>query len=413
MSRVVVIGGGVIGLTAAYALEKRGWQVTIVEERRPGHGASRVNAAWVSPGLSDPVPSPGLVKQSLQWMRRSDSPLYIQPRPSPDMIRWLTTFWRHCNDRKFREGMAATGALSQSTFALFDEMSAAGVTFEEHRAGILFVYRNPADVEPDLRKYEPLAAYGTVIPTPLYGDDLRELEPALSEQIRGGFFFSQERQVRPDTLIRGLVEYLTERGVDIRSGVSVTGLDIANDRVTDVRMSKGRLETDAVLIAAGVWTPSVARMAKRRVPIQPGKGYSLDYSPSPVQLRHALHVHDARHAITPLDGMTRLAGTMEFSGLNERIRPERVAAIARGAAATIKGWPSDPSLPRVGTGMRPMSADGLPIIGWLKGYKNLAVASGHGMLGLTLAPSTADAVAELMTSGKMPDVLKPFDPARF
>jgi D-amino-acid dehydrogenase len=413
MPRVVVIGAGVVGLASAYALEKRGWQVTVLEARTPGYGASRVNAAWVCPALSDPTPSPGLVKQSLRWMRHSDSPLYVQPRPSPEMLRWLTTFWRHCNERCFHSGMAAIAELNRSTFDLYDELTASGVSFEEHRAGILYVLRNEVDIERHLRGFEPLAAYGTATPEPLYGDAVRELEPALSDAIKGGFFFSQERQVRPDSLVRGLVDFLTERGVDIRSGVSVTDFNIAKDRVTDVVMNRGRLETDAVLIAAGVWTPALARLAKRRVPIQPGKGYSLDYVPSPVPLRHALDVYDARHAITPLDGMTRLAGTMEFSGINERIRQERVAAIAQGAAATIKGWPSNPNQARIGTGMRPMSADGLPVIGWLKGYKNLAVASGHGMLGLTLAPSTGNVIADLMTTGKMPEVLQPFDPARF
>jgi D-amino-acid dehydrogenase len=111
--------------------------------------------------------------------------------------------------------------------------------------------------------------------------------------------------------------------------------------------------------------------------------------------------------------MTRLAGTMEFSGINEVIRPERVEAIVRGAGETIQDWPTDLSRPLVGSGLRPMSADGLPIIGWLPGYTNLALASGHGMLGLTLGPSTAAAIADLMTTNGSRELLKPFDPARF
>ena len=149
------------------------------------------------------------------------------------------------------------------------------------------------------------------------------------------------------------------------------------------------------------------------MPVQPGKGYSLDYLPSPVEVRHPLHIHDSRHVLTPLNGMTRVAGTMEFSGINEVIRPERVEAIVRATAETVRDWPTDLSRPIANTGLRPMSSDGLPILGLLKGYKNLAIATGHGMLGLTLGPASTTAVADLLTTGAAPEVLKPFDPARF
>jgi D-amino-acid dehydrogenase len=168
-----------------------------------------------------------------------------------------------------------------------------------------------------------------------------------------------------------------------------------------------------VLIAAGAWTPQIARYAKRRIPIQGGKGYSLDYTPAPVEIRHPIEIFDYRHVITPLNGMTRLAGTMEFSGNNAVIRPERVASIVRGTADIIRGWPTDLSLPAIGSGLRPMSPDGLPIIGLLKDYRNLAVATGHGMMGLTLGPSTGIAIADLLTNDGSRDILKPFDPSRF
>ena len=411
--RVVVIGAGVVGLCAAYSLEKRGWKVTVIEARTPGYGASRVNAGWVCPAHSDPVPAPGLVRQSLKWMRRPDSPLYIKPRPNPDMARWLYTFWRQCNARSYESGTGAMAELSRQAFALLDEMTASGVVFEEHRTGIIHVYEDPSKLERRYHEFEQLEQFGVDLSEPLVGDDLRQLEPSLSDRVLAGFWVRQERQLRPGTFSDGLAAYLNERGVEIRTGASVTGFDIDGNRVTNVRLDKGRLETDAVLIAAGVWSPALAKMARRRIPIQAGKGYALDYTPSPVEIRHALHVDAGRHAVTPFNGMVRLAGTMEFSGINERIRPERVEAIIRSAARTFRGWPTDLRIPVIGAGLRPMAADGLPIIGWLPGYKNLAIASGHGMLGFTLAPSTGDALAELMTTHAMPATLTPFNPDRF
>lgn len=411
--RVVVIGAGIIGLCAAYALDKRGWQVTVVEARSPGYGASNINAGRVCPTHSDPVPAPGLVRQSLKWMRRSDSPLYIQPRANPDLGRFLYTFWRHCNQNAFESGAAAMSELNRRSLELFDEMRASGILFEEQRAGTLHVYESAERLEHTLRGLEAMAPFGLESSEPIWGDDLRHLEPALTDRVAGGYWIKQDRQIRPDTLIRGLVEFLKVRGVDIRTGSSVTGFDIARDRVTNVRCDRGRLETDVVVIAAGSWSPELASMANRRIPVQPGKGYALDYTPSPVEIRHNVSVDVGRHAVSPFEGMTRLAGTMEFSGINERIRPERVEAILRSAARTFRGWPTDLRIPIIGSGLRPMPADGLPIIGWMPGYRNLAVATGHGMMGLTMGPSTADYLADLMTTNVAPQILKPFAPDRF
>jgi D-amino-acid dehydrogenase len=155
-------------------------------------------------------------------------------------------------------------------------------------------------------------------------------------------------------------------------------------------------------------------MAGARVPIEAGKGYSLDYAPPPRPIGTPLYLHEARVAVTPFVDSVRLAGTMELSGLNEIIRPGRVAAIARAAAACLRDWPADSSrATTVWTGMRPMTPDGLPVIGLLPGYGNLAIAGGHAMLGVTLAPATGEALAELLTTGQAPSVLAPFDPARF
>jgi D-amino-acid dehydrogenase len=411
--RVVVIGAGIVGLSVAYALEKRGWRVTIIEARTPGYGASSVNAGRVTPGFADPVPAPGLVRQSLKWMRRSDSPLYIQPRPNPALARFLFTFWRHCNEGCFEAGSEAMLALSKNTFALYDEMRDNGVVFEEHRDGTLHVYESMPRLEAAMRELEFFVGHGMHVEGPIAGDDLREIEPSLTDHVTGAFRVLEDRLVRPDTLAAALAAYLKGRGVELRTGTEVTGFDISGNRVTDVRLTKGRLETDAVVIAAGAWSSEVAKLAKRTLPIQAGKGYTLDYTPSPVEVRNHMHVDFGRHAVSPFDGMTRLAGTMELSGINERLRPERIEAIVRSAAHTLRGWPTNLRVPVVRSGLRPLSADGMPLIGWLPGYRNLAVAAGHGMLGLTMGPSTGEALAEMMTTNIWPDLLRPFDPGRF
>jgi D-amino-acid dehydrogenase len=139
----------VIGLCCAVALHQRGAAVTVLDSGPPERAASHANAGWIVPSLAGPVPAPGLVATSLRWMLKPDSPLYVQPRPDPAFLRWLIAFWRRCNPRDYAAGLAAIGELGRQTLTLYDRLRAAGVTFEEHKSGLLFVYRDPRALDHD------------------------------------------------------------------------------------------------------------------------------------------------------------------------------------------------------------------------------------------------------------------------
>jgi len=281
------------------------------------------------------------------------------------------------------------------------------------RAGILFVFHSAAALEHDLAALEPLARYGITPPVPYGAKDVRQMEPALSASIAGGFWYAGERHVQPETLTSGLTDWLRARGVVFRTGTRVVGVDHARGQARAVDTTAGRVEGDAFVIAAGARTSDVTRTLGLALPIQAGKGYCLDYRPPPVPLGRPIDFAEARLVASPMDGMIRVAGTMEFSGVNDVVRPERVAALARGAARALTGFPAGADAATVGSGLRPVTPDGLPVIGWLPGFRNVAVASGHAMLGVTLSASTGDAVADLLTTGRTPEVIAPFDPARF
>ena len=413
MSQVTIIGGGVIGLSAAWELSRRGADVTVLDAREPGTAASVVNAGWVSPSLAGPVPVPGLVKTSLKWMLNPESPLFIKPRLDPSFLKWLYRFWRSCQMEKYEAGLEATAVLGQRTMEIMDDWVAQGIEFEMHNYGLLFAYRTLSEMEHDLKAFDAVTPYGYQQPTPLYGDDLRHAEPVLGTEMLGGFHVKEERTVQPMSLVQGLMRKLEEAGVTVRGGAPVVDIDTSGGKVVAVRTPTERIPTENVLLAAGAWTRRIAKMAGANIPIEAGKGYGLDFLPAPVKPKSSIYLHEDRVAVTPFTNGLRLSGTMELSGLSEQFTQRRINAIHKAGKRLLTNWPSDSAPAKVWTGMRPMAPDGLPVLGAIPGFGNFYVASGHAMLGVTLAAVTGVQMAELITSGRPSEVLKPFQADRF
>ena len=416
--RVVVVGGGVIGLSVAYYAQKAGADVTVLTARAVGAGASAVNAGWVTPALSSPVPGPGVLTGSLKWMLSPSSPFYARPRLDPGFLRWLLAFRARCNARDLAAGTEALGELNRRTFGLYDELRADGLSFDEHRTGLLMAYTHRAEAEHEVEGSRWLERFG--LPLPVLGDP-QELEPALSDEIHGAFLYPVERHVDPATLAAAMAACITARGGEVRTDTTVdtiepgrsSGGDLAGARAANVIAGSEQFPAHAVVVAAGAWTPRVLNGVPGRVPVIAGKGYALDFAPAPIALRRPLYLHESRVGVSPYDGRIRLAGTMELTGISESISRRRVDAIARAAARALRGWPAEGVPTAVNSGMRPLTPDGLPVVGRLPRAPGVWVASGHSMLGVTLAPATGAALAEALLTGAVPDVLRPFDPARF
>ena len=211
--------------------------------------------------------------------------------------------------------------------------------------------------------------------------------------------------------MQGLVAALEHTGVEIRNGSPVVVVITSRDRVVAVRTPSERIEADHVVIAAGAWSGEVGKLAGARLPIEGGKGYALDFADAPSKPQRSISLRDAKIAVSPFDGGLRLSGTMELSGLSDRLTMRRVNAIRAGAKRFLTHVPDEPTHMR--SGLRPMAPDGLPVLGYVGHYRNLTVAAGHSMLGVTMATATAASLAELITTDTVPDVLKPFSPSRF
>jgi D-amino-acid dehydrogenase len=409
--KVLVIGSGIIGLATGYQLARRGCEVVVAGDRAPGAGASVNNAGWVVPAESGPLPAPGLVLQALRWMTRPDSPVYVRPSLRPAFVRFMVAMARACNPAAYWAAFEATASLGRGTMAELDRWAADGLVFEMHRLGEVRAYVEPAELRraaADIGRY----ARAGIAATLLGGDEARAAVPELSAAVVGGIRFPEERHVHPASLVAALVDRLRALGVTFVDGAVTRGA-VRPGGGFEVGGAFGEVAADAVVIAAGAWSGGVAARFGARLPVRPGKGYSVDFVPPPSTLRVPVMLAEAHCVLTPLDGALRVAGTMEFGGFDEHVSPARLAAIRRAPSRYLDSWDPDAPARPATAGLRPVTPDGLPVIGPLRASPGLYVATGHAMLGLTLAPRTGRLLAELILDGAQPAVLAPFSPRRF
>jgi D-amino-acid dehydrogenase len=411
--RVVVIGGGVVGLACGYELCRRGADVTVIDQGDFGAAASWGNAGWVTPSFSSPLPAPGLVRSSLGMMLRPTSPLYVKPRVNPGFSSWLWKFSRHCNDAAYGEGLRALANLNRGTLALFDELAAGAHPFEMHRDGILFVFSSTKGMHHVLDDLNAMHELGYARPEILSAEDTRALEPTLSGELVGGVLASDERHVYPPSLSAALVDGLRAAGATLLADTEVQAIRVADETVGQVDTTTGSVTGDVFVLAAGAWSGRLAETAGFRLPMEAGKGYSISISAPALKLKRPLYLTEARVGVSPFGNTLRVAGTMELSGINDVLDRRRINAIRRDVTAYLPaGW-EDGERVTEWVGMRPILPDGLPAIGRAPGVSNLFLGTGHGMLGVTLAPVTAAALGDLICEGRTEVDLTAFDPGRF
>jgi D-amino-acid dehydrogenase len=330
------------------------------------------------------------------------SALYIHPSWNPGLWRWLMGFSRYCTTEHVEACMAIMAPLGRQTFTLFDELVKRERIECEYRAdGYYDVCSTEAGLEEARSEAAVLTRHGYA-PEPLDGDELRRREPAMGPAPIGGVYYPEAATLDPELFLNRLARVVRRRGVDIREGVGVRSVVIQGGRTTGVRFDSGGGEgCDAVVLATGPYSLQVARRVGVRLPVQPGKGYHRDIAIGPngaPALRIACVLNESAVFCTPLYTFVRFAGTMEFSGMNRVMRPSRLRQLTRAAREVFPGLGSARPASEW-CGLRPMSVDGLPIVGPLGGVDGLSVATGHGMLGLTLAPVTGEMIANLVLEG--------------
>jgi D-amino-acid dehydrogenase len=394
--RAVVVGGGVVGTASAYYLKRSGWDVTVIDQGAVGAGSSSGNCGLVCPSHVLPLAEPGMVGQAIKALLSRNSPFAIRPRLDPALWSWLLNFARRCNTADMLESARGIQPLLESSLGLYESLMRDGpIDCEWERRGLLFPYLSKAALD----AYEPTdRLLRESFHTParkLDGVEVVSLEPALKEGLAGGWYYEDDAHLRPDMLLRSLRNLLEGEGVSFLENRGLTGFRRSGSRAEAAQTRDGEIEADAFVVATGAWTPLLNEHLGCRVPIQPGKGYSLTMPRPAVCPSIPLIFPETRVAVTPFRTGYRLGSTMEFAGYDDTINPNRLQLLRDGAKPYLREPYCEPVESRW-FGWRPMTYDGLPVIDRSPALSNVVIAAGHNMIGLSMAPATGRLVAEIL-----------------
>lgn len=411
-SDVLILGGGVIGLACAYYLAREGVSVRIVERDKIGAGASSGNCGFVFTSDLPPLCAPGAVSYELARMLVGKSPLYIKPEADLEKLLWLFKFAGKCNRAHLEHAVVAREAILRHSGALYTDLfNSEKLNAGREHNGVMMVCRTRDGMERYGRTNALLKPYGLEA-TPYRGEALAELEPALREDLHGAWYHPEDFHLQPEHLVTEWRALLLKMGVVLEEACPVERL-LGNGRdVEGVATSRGEFTADNYIVALGAWSRLLARRLGARIPVQPGKGYTLTMQRPAVCLKIPGYMYETNVVATPWKDAFRLGGTMEFSGYGLDIDRKRIARIKNSAAQYLKE-PFGTPLLEERSDLRPMSYDDLPIIGRPQNHRNLFLATGHGMLGISMAPGTGKLVADLVRGVKPAIDPAPFSPARF
>ncbi len=409
---VLIIGGGIIGVSAAYFLARRGVVVTVIEKGEIGSGCSYGNAGLICPGLSEPIPAPGVLTQGLKWLLDAESPFYIKPRLNLDLLRWLWRFQSFCNQKWFNTAVPPIRDMQRASLALFHELietEKLDCHFEQR--GGLVVYRTKKGWAHGRHEADQMQRFGLQLEV-LDGDAARALEPAIHPNIIGAIHHQEDAHITPDLFVTGLAKAAANYGAAFLTQAELLGFETEQGRITAVHTTRGKLQAEQYILAAGAWSTSIARDLKLKIPMQPAKGYSVTVKRPSTSPNMYLYLGEAKIAVTPMGPHLRFAGTLELAGFDFAINQRRVNAILR-AADNYLADSGERELVEIWRGMRPVTPDGMPYIGRTNRYNNLVVATGHAMLGLSMGPVTGKLVAEIVEEERPSLDLAPFQVERF
>ena len=409
---VIVIGGGIVGLSTAFYLRAEGHEVTLLDKGTITEGASFVNAGYLTPSHIVPLAAPGMISKGLKWMLNSSSPFYIKPRLDADLISWGWKFMCSCSKKHVQRSLAAIKEINELSKDLYHEMHAS-VDFDFHLEdrGVLMAFKTSKAEKSEYSVMQ--AAQDLGLDVSLLGvEEVNRLQPGIQMNIAGAYHYRCDAHSTPEVFMNQLKKNTLKSGVEIHTETTVKNFQVRGDRISTVVTDRGNFEADEVVFAAGAWTEELLKPLKIVLSVQAGKGYRIN-----VEARTGISLPcilmESKVGVTPMKGFTRFAGTMEIAGINHNIRENRVNAIAHAATQYYSGLEIDLNdRKQAKCGLRPLSPDGLPFIGRHSSCSNLVLATGHSMMGWSLGPATGKLVTEIISNKKLSMPIGKFSPER-
>jgi D-amino-acid dehydrogenase len=413
MSRkVIIIGGGVIGLCTAYYLKKEGNDVTIIDQSNLDGGASFVNAGFLAPSHIIPLAAPGVMKKGLKWMFNASSPLYIKPRLDLEFIKWTLAFNRSCTAKHVERSSPIIRDISVLSQELYDDIKRTeNFSFQYEKKGLLMLCQTEKLLNEELKMAELANELGLEARS-VNRDELKQLEPNTSINAIGAAYFKCDHHTTPTEFMSEMIAFLRKTGVRFFTNEKVIDVNVQQEKITSIITDKQSLHADEFILAAGSWSALLSRKLGLKLLLQAGKGYRIN-TQKPTGITIPAILVEAKAAVTPMHGFTRFAGTMEIAGINHSINKIRVDAIAR---AAHRYYPdivlTEEEKEDAACGLRPVSPDGLPYIGRSIKCRNLTISTGHAMLGWSMATASGKLVSEIISNKKPSLDLTAYNPDR-
>ena len=414
MSKAIIIGGGIIGLSCAYYLNDAGWEVEVLDKGDFQDNCSYGNAGYISPSHFIPLATPGIVKQAFKWMLDSTSPFYVKPRLNWPLMQWGWQFMRVATEKHVSESavpLRDLGLLSMNLYESWKQRPEFDF-FYEHK-GIVELFQT--DEKAHHAEHTWKAAKELGLDAELLDKKGAEaLEPGTKMNVLGGLHFRCDAHCYPNDLMKNLLAYLQRKNVRLTANQQVKGFEKTNSRISKVVTDNMEYDADLVVVATGAWSRELASMLDATIPLMPGRGYSVTMTDARLKLNFPSILMEGRVALTPMNGRLRLGGTMEITPINTPPRMNRVKGILHAVKQFFPAFDEPmPSSDNVWYGYRPCSADGLPYIGRLKKYNNVIIATGHAMVGLSFGAGTGKLVTELAEGKQTSMDISHFTPERF
>jgi D-amino-acid dehydrogenase len=407
---VVVVGGGIVGLATALELANRGCRVVVVDRGPIDGGCAVGSAGHLVPSHVIPFAAPGAVATAVSALLRRQGALSVTWSTAPSFWRWIIRFARSCNARSVRSAAPALGDLARLSNAIWDEwLTESGDAVLT--AGLFDVYAGARAFDGARRHADELRRWGVNVEV-VDGGQALAMEPALLEPVAGGVLLADDRSIHPGNVLAGLIERVRSAGARLTPFAEVVDFDTAGDRVVEVRTTRSDLAASHVVVAAGAWSGAVARLLLERVPMLAGRGLSLTVDRPECGPRRPLLLGEDHVAVGPMGDELRLSAWFQLNNFDTSVSLEQITRLEAIARRRLR---LDPSLHvrRRWAGLRPVTPDGVPIIGPAARWSNVWIAAGHSMTGLTLGPGTGRIVAQLVCRERPDIAIDRFAPRRF